>query len=234
MINLTKRSQQTELLDSGKYTADELHRNLYELELINRYLGGAGATCRVLKKLFKSENKTWKIIDIGCGGGDMLRAIYRLADKMQVQVELTGLDLLPEAIKYAEQKSAGLPINYICADFNSLEHREYDIAMSSLFCHHLYGTDLRKLLRVKSQIASYWMINDLHRHVLAYYSIKWLTAFFSKSRLVKNDACLSVARSFRRHDWHTLMQELSFTNYKISWHWAFRWVVFAKSEGIIN
>ena len=70
-----------------------------------------------------------------------------------------------------------------------------------------------------------FFINDLHRHWLAYYLIKYITRFFSKSYLVKNDACLSVARSFRKNDWKKLMLQAGISNWEIAWKWAFRWLV---------
>jgi len=69
------------------------------------------------------------------------------------------------------------------------------------------------------------VINDLHRHPLAYYSIKYLTQLFGGSRLVQNDAPLSVARAFSRADWQRLLAQASITQYELRWCWAFRWQV---------
>jgi hypothetical protein len=41
------------------------------------------------------------------------------------------------------------------------------------------------------------IVNDLHRHAVAYFSIRVLTSLFSKSRMVRNDGPLSVRRAFR-------------------------------------
>ena len=73
-----------------------------------------------------------------------------------------------------------------------------------------------------------FFINDLHRHWLAYYLIKYITKFFSRSYLVKNDACFSVARSFTKKDWNHLFQQAGLNNYSINWRWAFRFLVIFK------
>jgi hypothetical protein len=70
-----------------------------------------------------------------------------------------------------------------------------------------------------------FFINDLHRHSLAYYSIKWLTALFSGSYLVKNDAPLSVARGFKKKEWDNIFKAAGISNYKIQWKWAFRYLI---------
>ena len=70
-----------------------------------------------------------------------------------------------------------------------------------------------------------FFIADLHRHPLAYYSIKLLTGLFSKSYLVKNDAPLSVLRGFSRKEWEALLAQPGIKNYSIRWKWAFRWLI---------
>jgi hypothetical protein len=86
------------------------------------------------------------------------------------------------------------------------------------------------LFRYKQQHANLgFFINDLHRHPLAYYSIRFLTALFSKSYLVKNDAGLSVKRGFSKTELLHLVKP--FTNFEVKWMWAFRWLVIVKNNG---
>jgi hypothetical protein len=72
------------------------------------------------------------------------------------------------------------------------------------------------------------IINDLHRHWLAYHSIKLLTRFFSDSYLVKNDAPLSVWRAFQRNELKRLVEEAGIDRYSLRWMWAFRWQLLLK------
>ncbi len=78
---------------------------------------------------------------------------------------------------------------------------------------------------MRSKARTGFFINDLHRHPLAYYSIRWLTGLFSRSYLVKNDAPLSVRRGFSRSELKSLLEAAGITNYSIRWRWAFRWLV---------
>lgn len=228
MKSFRLRSEQKELLDADGIPAADLHRNLYELEVINKLLGGHKATFLGLNKIIKDKNRTWRIIDLGCGGGDTLRAIYYWAQKKGVKVTLTGVDLLEEAVGYSREHSDGLPIEYIQSDFADVATGSFDIAISSLFCHHLYDDTLKGLVDAKLRLADHLLINDLHRHFLAYHSIKWLTVLFSKSYLVKNDAPLSVARGFKRSDLKVLLSKSEASTFEIHWSWAFRWVVIGK------
>ncbi|MFY0671966.1 MAG: methyltransferase domain-containing protein [Bacteroidia bacterium] len=224
-MNLKERSRKEELLDQPGIGTADLHQNLKELDAINKLLGGHAATLKGLKQIIgKRKHKIWRIIDLGCGGGDSLRAIANWAKKRNIKVDLTGIDLLEDAISYAEQTSKGYDIKYLQSDFNDVKSGEYDIAISSLFCHHLYDDNLKALIATKLRLAQFAIINDLHRHFLAYYSIKALTAIFSRSHLVKHDACLSVARGFKNYDLQGLMNEIN-ASYQIEWVWAFRWLV---------
>ncbi len=231
-LNFRFRSKQKELLDQPGINKHDLIRNLYELELINKWLGGHKTTLIGIKKIINRQpNKVWRIIDLGCGGGDTLRAIEKWAISNKIKVELTGVDLLADAIEYANSKNRGFNIQFVQSDFNQLKKGNYDIAISSLFCHHLYDSELEQLLFTKLNLADFALINDLHRHKLAYYSIKLITILFSKSYLVKNDACLSVAKAFKKSDFNEMFLPIINVNYSLQWVWAFRWlVVFSKQQ----
>jgi hypothetical protein len=105
------------------------------------------------------------------------------------------------------------------------------IIFSSLFCHHFNESELVKMLQwMKEYSNSGFFINDLQRHPLAYYSIKFLTSIFSKSYLVKNDAPLSVARGFKKNEWIALLAAAGILQYHIKWKWAFRYLIVCKNE----
>jgi hypothetical protein len=73
-------------------------------------------------------------------------------------------------------------------------------------------------------------MNDLHRHPLAYHFIRIVTKLFSSSVFTKNDAPLSVLRSFRKNEWMKFCQNAGLKNYTIQWKWAFRFVVNVQHE----
>ena len=83
---------------------------------------------------------------------------------------------------------------------------------------------------MKQNAAIGFFINDLHRHPLAWYSIKGLTSLFSKSYLVKNDAPLSVARGFKKNEWKEILKAAGISNYFLTWKWAFRYLVICRND----
>lgn len=167
------------------------------------------------------------MLEIGCGGGDNLRAIGAWAKKRGVRTVLTGVDINPECVTYAKGRAENKGIDFVCSDYRELDQSmNPDIIFSSLFCHHFTDDELITQLRWMRQRAGLgFFINDLHRHLLAYHSIRLLTKAFSKSYLVKNDAPLSVRRGFRRADWERLLRDSGIINYRCNWRWAFRWLI---------
>lgn len=182
--------------------------------------------------VFSNISEIFIIHEIGSGGGDNLRAINRFLNKNNICHSLGGVDLKEDCIRFSKNfDTLNTAINYENADYQmaTFPKGQPHIIFNSLFCHHFKDEDLVKMLQwmyKNSEIG--FVIADLHRHPLAYYSIKWLTALFSKSYLVKNDAPLSVLRGFSRNEWEILLEKAGIKNYKIKWKWAFRWLILVK------
>jgi 2-polyprenyl-3-methyl-5-hydroxy-6-metoxy-1,4-benzoquinol methylase len=228
MFNNNQRSNKFELLDEVNIPSKDLFRNLYELEVINKRLGGHKATFKGLS-YFNFNGNSNSLLDIGSGGGDTLRAIAKSKYGKHFN-QLDGADLKSDCIVYAKGHSKQFEnISYyendykICLESNK---NQYDIISNALFCHHFTDEQLIEMLKLMQQHCKMgFVINDLQRHWLAYYSIKLLTTLFSKSYLVKNDAPLSVARSFKKFDWERLLSRAGIEGAIIKWSWAFRYVI---------
>jgi 2-polyprenyl-3-methyl-5-hydroxy-6-metoxy-1,4-benzoquinol methylase len=205
---------------------------LKELNIVNTRLGGHALTCGGVESLMKSANGEISVCEIGCGGGDNLAAIFKKFAKSGKTIRFTGIDINPECIKFASQKYPELKCNWVCNDYanvNFTEHEKPDIIFSSLFCHHFTDEQLVSMLNWQYKNSKLgFFINDLHRHWLAYYLIKYITKIFSRSYLVKNDAAISVSRGFRKNEWISFFKAAGISNYSIKWKWAFRYLVICK------
>jgi SAM-dependent methyltransferase len=230
------RSYQAELMDDLSLASDALRKNLDELEVINYWLGGNQVVINALNKISSQlpDNQVIRIADLGSGGGDTLREIAKWARRKGIKVELIGLDANNFMIEYAQAKAQQYPeISFEKRDIFSedFQNQSYDLVICGLFCHHFTNEELIQLfqnLQKKSRIG--FIINDLHRHWFAYYSIKWITWLVGGSYLVQNDAPLSVLRAFRKKELTDLLQKAGVQNFKIRWFWAFRWQVIARTQ----
>jgi 2-polyprenyl-3-methyl-5-hydroxy-6-metoxy-1,4-benzoquinol methylase len=231
MIDFSKRSYEKELLDGNNIPFEDIKVTMKELEVINSYLGGHAITLQGFKKLL-STRRSISVCEIGCGGGDNLKAIYRWAAKNNINVKCTGIDINPECIVYAKANCKGMNIHFIVSDYKyAMFEEKPDIIFSSLFCHHFTDDELASMLKwVKGNSRIGFFINDLHRHPIAYYLIKAITRLFSRSYLVKNDAPISVMRGFARKEWENIFEKAGVTNYTTEWKWAFRHLIISSHE----
>lgn len=230
MPDFNKRSLQKELLDRDDIPFEDIRQNMKELNIINTLLGGHSITIKGVKALLKGTNTTPIICEIGCGGGDNLNAVADSYKKERKWVKLIGIDIKKECITTAMESFPDETAMWICNDYAKAAFlQQPDIIFSSLFCHHFTNEQLLEQLKwmYKNSTIGFF-INDLHRHPLAYYSIKIITRFFSKSYLVKNDAPISVLRGFTKKEWEVLFKEAGITNYSIKWKWAFRHLIIVR------
>ncbi|MEO7394626.1 MAG: SAM-dependent methyltransferase, partial [Chitinophagaceae bacterium] len=151
--------------------------------------------------------------------------------KNKIPVSFIGIDLNAECIAFAKQQYPQLECQWICSDYALVQmEKQPTVIFSSLFCHHFTDEQLVPMLQwlMKNSNKGFF-INDLQRHWLAYYLIKYITRFFSKSYLVKNDASLSVSRGFTKEEWQQLFKDAGINNYQLTWKWAFRYLITCKN-----
>ena len=183
MLDLSARSNETELMDDLSRPDSEFVEAYNELTAVNKHLGGIRAVERFLPE------DTMSVLDVAAGGCDVGEA---LASRRKCRV--VSLDMNPRGLKMARQTSpvAGDALQLPFAD------RTFDAVICSLFFHHLTNAEcvsvLREMWRVARRIV---IVNDLHRNRVAHASIRVLSALFSRSTMFRNDSVASVRRAFR-------------------------------------
>ncbi len=227
MPNFSSRSTEMEIMDDYTHPPEIINKVLDELDSINALLGGYAVTFNALKKINLKSGDT--ISDWGCGGADSIRKIASWANERNLHFNYVGIDAAENIIEYAKLKCIHINnLHFICANVfdESIKENQFEIVTSTLFTHHFEDKDWVKLIK-KMHFSSKKavVINDLHRHWFAYYSIKFLTKLFSKSSMVIHDGPLSVLRAFTRKELENLLDQAELKNYTIKWAWAFRWQI---------
>lgn len=226
-----QRSNKKELMDDLTLADVELIKNLHEIKVTNRWLGSRHTLINALDKIYRKHHqdlhtRNITIADLGCGSGDLLRVTHEWARVKQLHASFIGLDGNSYITQQAIKLSTHYPnIKYQQADvFTNLKNYQFDIVTLNSFCHHLNENELVKLIRELQAITkTAIVINDLHRHRLAYYGIKLLSHALQFSAIGKHDGPTSVLRAFNKDDLIHLMDVMKITNYELCWQWAFRW-----------
>jgi len=225
------RSIEKEYLDQEQIPTADLYQNLFELDIINKYLGGYTASRKGLSVILRAHKGVQTLMDIGFGGGDSIKELAKYAKSKDRNLFFYGVDLKEDCKKYAEDNLKLISNKeLICDDYRNIDVdllKKIDVIHCSLFLHHLTDEQIVALFTFCRANGCIILANDLHRTWLAYYSIMVLTRLFSRSYLVKNDAPLSVKRGFKGHELAALLHKAGYKNYTIKWSWAFRYILIA-------
>ena len=230
-IDTSKRSDAPEMMDDFAMEGEILRDALDKLASINKLLGGNSVTIDGVKKLLNGtdKNRRIRIVDIGCGNGDMLRILADYAKQNQLNFELIGVDANQFTINHAKQLSVNYQnISYQCEDIFKDEIADCDIILCTLTLHHFKDQEIIDLLNRFKKAASLGMvINDLQRSALAYYLFIGLCFVFGLNHMSKQDGLVSILRGFKKADLQLYSKQLQLKNCSIKWKWAFRyqWII---------
>jgi SAM-dependent methyltransferase len=199
-----------ELMD-GDCSYEDFRDCLRSLEQVNRWLLGYRPTLAWLARLARlprGRKGPVHIVDVGSGGGGLLRQIAGWARRRGVAVQLTGIDLNPYAARAASESTAiELGISWVTGD--ALEYRPeqaIDIVVSSLTAHHLEDEQIVALLKwMETTAQAGWFINDLERSEPASRMFGWMAGAVGWHRFVRHDGPVSFRRAFREADWARLL-----------------------------
>src|SRR5688500_3836826 len=120
MTSLATRSRDEEQMDADDLPPDVYEQVLNDLARVNRWTLTARPTLSFLKRGL-GDARSFRLLDVGFGHGDMLRAIYRWARRRGLAAELVGVDLNPKSITIAEAATpAEFGIDFRQGDYRDL------------------------------------------------------------------------------------------------------------------
>ncbi|SDF72431.1 methyltransferase domain-containing protein [Chitinophaga filiformis] len=232
-VNTSQRILAPEIMDDLQMEGEALRSTLDQIAQINQLLGGNSITLEGVSMLMEDvpPGKEVTIADIGCGNGDMLRTVARMAVKRGWRLKLIGIDANQYTINYAATLSAQYPeITYYCMDILGEKFREmqYDIVLCTLTLHHFEDRQITKLMSLFRRNATIGIvINDLHRSALSYRLFQLFSRLAGMGKMAKEDGLVSILRGFKRKEIEELSRKLNFKQYTLRWKWAFRyqWII---------
>ena len=215
-----KRATELERIDTGDYTPAEYQTFLREIAFINRHFGDGRALKKtLLREIEEKDLRTFSVLDVGCGSGELLRMIAGFAESSGRRAALVGVDLNPISSSTTHTESAEFrSVLSVQGDAFQLPFADdtFDYAIASLFFHHLTDDQIPVVLREMSRVARRDIIViDLHRDVVPFIGYKILCAAFRISPLVRQDGSLSIRKGFRTADLETIARKASFHKYNV-------------------
>jgi 2-polyprenyl-3-methyl-5-hydroxy-6-metoxy-1,4-benzoquinol methylase len=207
LADLTRRSRQQEQMDAPGLDSAVYERVLHDLARVNRWTFTAWPSIAFLNRGV-GPARHFRLLDIGFGDGDILRAVGRWARRRGVEAELVGVDLNEKSVQAARAATPpDLVIDYRVGDYLD-QAGPFDFIISSQVAHHMTEVQLITLLRhMEAEARLGWLVCDLHRHGFAHWGFPLLARLLRVHRIVREDGQLSIARSFRADEWKAALEQ---------------------------
>jgi len=223
-------------MDGPDFNLEQIHGTFRFLIPVNRLFGGIGPGL----SFFRRESRTWdrertyRVLDVGSGAGDMAIALARWARRRGYRLQIDAVDHHPLIVDLGRERCRDYPeIVVSCREVLALENGGHDYVHASQFVHHFPDEDVVPLLEHLQGLCRHTVVvNDLVRAPLAYLST-WLFTLWT-SHVFRHDARLSVRRGFKVGELAALLRRGGLDNFTLEKHFFYRFLLIiriSKSRG---
>lgn len=217
-------------MDGPDFGREQVADTFRFLVPVNRLFGGIHPALGFFQQESRAwdPQKTYQILDAGCGAGDVALALAKWARRNGFQLQIDAVDKHPEAIELGRQKCQSYPeITFSCRDVLQHEGAEYDYVHASQFVHHFPNEEVVPLLlHFLAMCQRKVVINDLVRAPLAYVAT-WLFTLVT-SPVFRHDARLSVKRGFKLEELRKLLNDGGIHDFHLEGRFFYRFLLVLK------
>lgn len=208
------------------------HREaLRALARVNRLSLTAWRVWREITRIHEMRGGAVRVLDVACGGGDVLAAVARRASAAGVSVELVGCDAsgvaLDDAARRVVDAAPELRLETHRADVTRDALPDgADLVCSSLFLHHLERADAARLLGVMADAARRTLlVQDLRRTRIGWWLAAATLRVVTRSEIARHDGPTSVAGAFTLDEVRGLAWQAGLTDAELGPAWPQRWTL---------
>ena len=201
----------TEWMDRPDCDQEKLFNTYRQFYTINKLLSGWSHLFEhYLKPTIEATNGSATILDIGCGGGDILKHLDTLCQKCGYNVQLTGTDPDPRAQKFFEMNLENRRIRFVKKTSHQLLENgaSFDIVISNHLLHHLENIEVKSLCIDSEKLAKQLVLfNDIERSDIGFGLFALSTPLLFRNSFISADGKISIRRSFRKNELQQLLPE---------------------------
>lgn len=201
----------TEWMDRPDCDQEKLFNTYEQFYTINNLLSGwSHLFDRYLKPIIKTNNGKASILDIGCGGGDILKHLDKLCQKEGFNVKLTGIDPDPRAKEFFELNLSNSEIQFRQKTTRQLVEEDdgFDIVISNHLLHHLMNNEVKSLCIDSEKLAKQLVLfSDIERSDIGYGLFALSTPLLFRNSFISADGKISIRRSFRKGELQKLVPD---------------------------
>jgi 2-polyprenyl-3-methyl-5-hydroxy-6-metoxy-1,4-benzoquinol methylase len=231
-----RASHLSELMDDAQAPLLYLHNTYRDFFYLNRLVSQWRRIYKhkITPLLRRDPNKSFRLLDVGCGGGDIAYYLLKWSQADGFNLQITAIDLDERAIQWAEQQQRKQrhrhhqkqqeqrhqQIEFRVASTRKLldEKKHFDLVISNHVLHHLRDQEVPVFLEECQQLGSTVICNDLERHPISYLIYSACFPLRFRKSFIYEDGRMSILKSFTRKE----LEELSPKNWRIKRLFPFR------------
>ena len=186
-------------MDRENCDSVRLRRTYAQFWLINAVVSGWRRNYVELLRPLLSGGGSYRLLDIGSGGGDVARSLARWARRDGITLEVTGIDPDERAHAFATSRPPlpGLSFRRAYSSELVAEGARFDVVISNHVLHHLTGAELASLLADSEQLATRLSLHsDIERNRWGYLLFSLGTLPFFPGSFIRQDGLTSIRRSY--------------------------------------
>ena len=190
----------TENIDHPDIDAPKLKRTYQQLEGVNRlFLNTRQIYQAIIKPTTRACEQPISVLDVGCGGGDVLISLTSYFEADGIPVRGTGIDPDPRAIEFADSRNQTRSCRFLCASAADMRgsDEKYDVVISSHVVHHLPAEELPQFLEdLKCLAFRCAVVLDIRRSDLSYGLFRTFGSLLFPDSYTVVDGLTSIKRSY--------------------------------------
>lgn len=191
-------------MDRPDCDQNKLFNTYQQFSRINHLLSGWQKNyANYIRPVIKNNNGKASILDIGCGGGDIIRMMYHWTQKDGFDVQLTGIDPDRRSLDYLSGLNWPDSVDFKPVYSRQLvsENRHFDIVISNHLMHHLKETELKEICLDADRLAvRVVLFSDIERSDLGYLFFSAIAPLLFRNSYIVHDGRISIKRSFRKQE----------------------------------
>lgn len=187
-----------EVMDDPDCDPVALARTFRRFTLVNALVSGWRAAWRTHVAPALPPSGRGRVLDLGCGGGDLARALVRWGAADGFDIEVVGVDPDERAIAAARRSTPrGVTFRQQSSAELVAAGERFDVVVSNHVLHHLEDEERHGFLADSERLASGRSLHsDIRRSLAAYRAYAVASTFVAAGTFVRVDGLRSIRRSF--------------------------------------
>jgi 2-polyprenyl-3-methyl-5-hydroxy-6-metoxy-1,4-benzoquinol methylase len=193
-----RRPELVEWMDREDSDPVRIQNTFHQFRHVNRWIARWPTLYRRhLRPLLHPERPT-RLLDVGCGGGDVARSLARWAARDGLRLEVTAIDPDPRGPAFARgMEAAGVTFRQASTGDLVAEGARFHLVTCNHVLHHLPADLLPRFLQELEALASRRiLVSEIERSRVGYLLFSLGTPLLFRNSYIRTDGLVSIQRSF--------------------------------------